>query len=310
MYGLFLYPCNLFLDLTIMRRRWLRRWLGEMSETSLDTSVREHTNPKGRKAKLAMLIDTENVTPAYLDDVMRRAGKYGDVIHRLAFGPVKNGKWEKARLDHAIRLGRQSHVKTGKNSADIELTITAMELLNDEGISGFCIVSSDSDFTPLVMKLREAGRLVIGFGEKKTPEGFVDACDWFETIGEAKNANNKAGPKTNPQVPGMPKDEKAKRKQKSSPKPEVQPPTGGKAPVADKLRKEFLNLVKEAAKGAKNRDGWILTSVLGSKIRKMKPGIEYKNYGHRTLIGILSTYPDEIETMRENNADLIRVKQK
>ena len=126
------------------------------------------------------------------------------MIHRLAFGPVLNGKWEKTRLGHAIRLGRQSHVKTGKNSADIELTITAMELLIDESISGFFVVSSDSDFTPLVMRLREAGRLVIGFGEKKAPEGFVEACDRYEMIGEAKNTNGKPGTKAGGQVPGTP----------------------------------------------------------------------------------------------------------
>ena len=295
-----------------MRRKWFQRWLGEMPQTSLGTSVAEHTNPKGRKAKLAMLIDMENVTPANLDDVMRRAGMYGDVIHRLAFGPVLNGKWEKTRLDHAIRLGRQSHVRTGKNSADIELTITGMDLLNDQGISGFCIVSSDSDFAPLAMRLREAGRLVIGFGEKKTPEGFVEACDRFEMIGEAKNTNGKPGTKAGPQVPSTPKDEKGKpkqkQKQKTSPKPNVQPPSGSKAPVSDKIRKEFLNLVKQAAKTAKNRDGWIHGSALGSQIRKIKPGIQYKNYGHRTLIGILKTYPDDIETKRENGGDHIRMK--
>ena len=255
-----------------------------------------------------MLIDTENVTPANLDDVMRPAGKYGDVIHRLAFGPVLNGKWEKTRLGHAIRLGRQSHVKTGKNSADIELTITAMELLHDESISGFCIVSSDSDFAPLVMRLREAGRLVIGFGEKKTPEGFVEACDRFEMIGEAKNTNGKPGTKAGGQVPGTPNDQKGKPKQKTPPKPDVQPPTGGKASVSDKLRKEFLNLMIQAAKTAKNRDGWIHGSALGSQIRKIKPGIQYKNYGHRTLIGILKTCPDDIETKRENGGDHIRMK--
>ena len=289
-------------------RRWLRRWLGEIPQAAVGTSAGEHTDSGGTRAKLAMLIDTENVTPAYLDDVMRRAGKYGDVIHRLAFGPVLNGKWEKARLDHAIRLGRQSHVKTGKNSADIELTITAMELLNDQIISGFCIVSSDSDFTPLVMRLREAGRFVIGFGEKKTPTGFVEACDRFETIGVAKHSSGKTGAKPAARDSGAPNGEKTSAGPKAPPKPGGQPKTGSRAPVSDKVRKEFLNLVKQAAEAAKDRDGWIYGSALGGQIRKIKPGIQYKNYGHRTLIGILKIYPDDIETKRENGGDLIRMK--
>ena len=255
-----------------------------------------------------MLIDTENATPACLDDVMRRAGKYGDVIHRLAFGPVLNGKWEKVRLDHAIRLGRQSHVKTGKNSADIELTITAMELLNEPIVSGFCIVSSDSDFTPLVMRLREAGRLVIGFGEKKTPAGFVEACDRFETIGVAKHSSGKTGAKPAARDSGAPPGDKPGAGPTAPPKPGGQPKTVGRTTVSDKARKEFLNLVKQAAGAAKDRDGWIHGSALGSRIRKIKPGIQYKNYGHRTLIGILKTYPDDIETKRENGSDLIRMK--
>ena len=294
----------------MMRRRWLRRWLGGTPQANLGMSGGEHTDAGGTRAKLAMLIDTENVTPAYLDDVMRRAEKYGDVIYRLAFGPVLNGKWEKTRLNHAIRLGRQSHVKTGKNSADIELTITAMELLNDQSISGFCIVSSDSDFTPLVMRLREAGRLVIGFGEKKTPDGFVEACDRFEMIGGAKNTSSKPGTKPGPRVPDTPKEDQGKPKQKPSPKPDVQAPTGGKAPVSDKVRKEFLNLVKQAAKATKDRDGWIHGSALGGQIREIKPGIQYKNYGHRTLIGILKTYPNDIETKRENGGDHFRIKKR
>lgn len=279
-----------------------------MLQAAVDKPIGEHTDPGGARARLAMLIDTENVTPACLDDVMHRAGKYGAVIHRLAFGLMLNAKWEKARLDHAIRLGRQSHIKTGKNSADIELTITAMELLNDRAISGFCIVSSDSDFTPLVMKLREAGRLVIGFGEKKTPAGFVEACDRFETIGVAKQSIGKTGAKPAARDSGAPNGAKTGAGPKAPPKTGGQPGTGSRAPVSDRVRKKFLNLVKQAAVTAKERDGWIHASALGSRIRKIEPGIQYKNYGHRTLIGILKTYPDDIETRRENGSDLMRMK--
>ena len=125
-----------------------------------------------------MLIDTENIPAAQMNEIMSRAKQYGEITHRLAFGPTTNGNWAQTRLKHAIRWGRQSLVKTGKNSADIELSITAMELLlTDRSIGGFCIVSSDSDFTPLVMRLREADKLVVGFGNQNAAAGFIAACE-------------------------------------------------------------------------------------------------------------------------------------
>ena len=247
-----------------------------------------------------MLIDLENASPTYMDQVMSRARQYGEVTRRLAFGPNTEGKWTNARVAHAIRWASQSQVKTGKNSADIELTITAMELLHDRNVTGFCIVSSDSDFTPLVMKLREAGKLVIGFGEEKAPAAFVKACDQFETIGptaggqaaSAKRARQGAG-----------------KSKSASSAPE---PTGSQGPngraTGDKTRGEFLELVKRAAKDAKNHDGWIFTAVVGSHVRKLKPDIQYKDYGHKTLIGILETYPDAIETRGVKNRKQIRLK--
>ena len=213
---------------------------------------------------------------------------------------------EGVRRKHAIRLGRQSHVNAGKNSADIELTIWAMDLLAERSITGFCIVSSDGDFTPIVMRPREAGKLVIGFGEKKAPAGFVESCDRFETINGAKRAKTPAA-KTASQPAAQPAE-----RTKNETTTQKSPPAStskGKKPVSAKVRKEFLDLVTRAAAGAKTNEGWLLTSVLGTRIRKIKPGIRYPDYGHKTLLGILKTYPDEVETKRENNGvDLIRAK--
>ena len=169
-----------------MKQSWIVRWLGEVLRAALDAPPDDGNSDGGTRAQLAMLIDLENAAPAQMDEIMSRAERYGEITHRLAFGPNTEGKWEKARRTYAIRWGRQSRIKTGKNSADIELAITAMELLHDRRIGGFCIVPSDSDFTPLVMRLREAGRLVVGFGEKKASAGFAEACAWFETLGGPK----------------------------------------------------------------------------------------------------------------------------
>ena len=286
-----------------MKHSSIVRKLGEVFRTTPDTPTDGQDGECGTRAGLAMLIDAENASPGHIDEVVSRAKRHGEVTRRLAFGSMTQGKWTTARVKHAIRWGSQSQVKTGKNSADIELTITAMDLLHERGVAGFCIVSSDSDFTPLVMRLREAGKLVIGFGEKKSPAAFVEACDHFETVGEdGQRARGEAAKKPVAQRTKKPNSET------TAPKPLAATNANGNAPVSGKARREFLDLVKRAATEAKTNEEWFRTSVLGTGVRKIKPGIRYRDYGHRTLIGILKTYPDDIETKRENNADLLRVK--
>ena len=290
-----------------MKHSSIVRKLGEVFGTAHEPSTDGQNSEDGVRTELAMLIDTENASPGHMDEVVSRAQRHGELTRRLAFGSMTDGKWATARVKHAIRWGSQSHIKTGKNSADIELAITAMDLLHERGVAGFCIVSSDSDFTPLVMRLREAGKLVIGFGEKKTSVAFVEACDYFETVGtieDGQSAPGRAAKNSIAQRTNTPNSDT------TAPKPPAATNAKGKAPVSGKAQREFLDLVKRAATDAKTNDGWLLTSVLGSRIRKIKPGIRYRDYGHRTLIGILKTYPEDIETKRQNNADLLRVKRR
>ena len=221
---------------------------------------------------------------------------------------MTDGKWTTARVKHAIRWVSQSQVRTGKNSADIELTITAMDLLHERDVAGFCIVSSDSDFTPLVMRLRESGKLVIGFGEnKKSPAAFVEACDYFETVGAIEHGQSACGEAAEKPVAQRTKQPNAKT---TAAKPPATANAKGNPPVSGTARREFLDLVTRAATAAKTNEGWFLTSVLRTQIRKIKPNIRYRDYGQRTLFGILKTYPDDIETKRENNTDLLRVKRR
>ena len=288
-----------------MRANAIVKRLGEMLTGGERTSQQERNDKGAKRDELAMLIDVENASPTHMDEVMRVAARYGEVTHRLAFGAITGGKWTKSRLSHAIRWGTQSHVKTAKNCADIELTIAAMDLLHDPDIAGYCIVSSDSDFTPLVMRLREAGKLVIGFGESKVPAAFVEACDHFETIAPGKGKAG-AGAKAETKPAAGPKG-----KAKIGSHTEGKATAGGShtsCPSNDGTRREFLNLVKKAANGHGDGDGWIWTAMLGEGLRKLKPKIRYRDYGHRTLIGVLKTFPDDVETRRQNNADQMRMK--
>ena len=258
-----------------------------------------------------MLIDAENASPGHMDEVVSRAKRHGNVTRRLAFGSMTDGKWTTARVKHAIRWASQSQVRTGKNSADIELTITAIGPVARAGelaVAGFCIVSSDSDFTPLVMRLRESGKLVIGFGEKKSPAAFVEACDYFETVGAIEHGQSARGETA--EKPVAQQRTKKPNAKTTAAKPRATANAKGNPPVSGKARREFLDLVTRAATATKTNEGWFLTSVLGTQIRKIKPNIQYRDYGHRTLIGVLKTYPVDIETKRENNTDLLRVKRR
>lgn len=288
-----------------MKRNWIIRKLGEALRYAAEVSPEHQHGNAGGDAGLAMLIDMENVAPGHMEEIMTQAKRFGTVIHRSGFGASTDKKWTEARRRHGILCGRQSHVNAGKNAADMELTIAAMDLLGDRRITGFCIVSSDSDFTPVAMRLREAGRLVLGFGEEKAPAPFVAACDHFETIGKVEKARSTgdksakkpaAQPATKPNAGGS-----------SQAVPVVTVPNA-KSTANGNARTEFLELVKAAAAKAKQHDGWIHTSVVGSQIRKIKPKIKYKDYGHKTLIGILETYPNEIETKGPKERKQIRLR--
>ena len=288
-----------------MNQNWIVRKLGEVLRAALDMPV-EHQHGTGTAdTGLAMLIDMENVGPAHMDEVMTGAKEHGEVIHRSGFGGTTGERWKETRRKHGILLGRQIQMNAGKNSADIELTIAAMDLLGDRRITGFCIVSSDSDFTPIVMRLREAGKLVVGFGEEKAPAAFVEACDHFETIGRIGHQGTTGAKSAKKPV--------AQPTKKANGETTTQEPTSGtdskgKTTVNGKSRRDFLGLVKRAAENAKQHDGWIHTSEVGSQIRKIKPDIRYNDYGHKTLIGILETYPDEIDTRGPKERKQIRLR--
>ena len=270
-----------------MKPNAITRSLSRLLGGAPNTTTHDANTDRGAKNQLAMLIDTENVPAAQMDEIISRAKQFGEITHRLAFGPTTNGNWAQTRLKHAIRWGRQSLVKTGKNSADIELAITAMELLlTDRSIGGFCIISSDSDFTPLAMRLREADKLVVGFGNENAKAGFIAACDRFETLRQTET------------------------KQPASPEARTKPTAQSAKPQSGtkSRRKEFSGLVRRAAAKAKHHDGWIHISELGSRISQLKPGIKYKEYGHKRLIRVLESYPDEIETRGPNVRKQIRLR--
>jgi uncharacterized protein (TIGR00288 family) len=144
-------------------------------------------------SRIAVLIDADNASAAKIDAVLQQVAPFGNAHDRRAYGDWKSPhlkQWEDVLHEHAIAPVQQFALTKAKNASDIAMVIDAMDILHSGSVDGFAIVSSDADFTPLVMRLRRSGAQVLGFGEKKTPEPFVNACTNFfrvENLGESRD---------------------------------------------------------------------------------------------------------------------------
>lgn len=140
------------------------------------------------RLKLAVLIDADNVSPDSVDRVMDSIKGVGNPVVREIYGGgdrTRSKKWSDVMSRHAFSLGRRTPQSAGYNATDIEMVIGAMDLLSNGCLQGYCLVSSDSDFAALAIRLRRSGKLVFGFGEDKTPESFRHSCDAFHLVGAA-----------------------------------------------------------------------------------------------------------------------------
>jgi len=225
---------------------------------------------------LAVLIDGDNIPSAYIKEMMEEITKYGNPTIKRIYGDWTKphlSKWKNLLLENAITPIQQYGYTTGKNATDSAMIIDAMDILYSEKVSGFCLVSSDSDFTKLATRLREAGMLVIGIGEKKTPNPFIVACDRFIYIEILKSQSEKSETETE------------KEKDKSS---------------VDKITKEDIKLIATTISDVSEDDGWAFLGDVGSLLQKKRPNFDSRNYGFLKLTPLIkSTGEFEIE-QREN----------
>lgn len=214
--------------------------------------------------KLAVLIDADNARPAIVEGLLAEIAKYGTAHVKRIYGdwtkPDLNG-WKEVLLRLSIQPIQQFRYTVGKNATDSAMIIDAMDLLYTERFDGFCIVSSDSDFTRLASRIRESGLTVYGFGERKTPEPFRTACDKFiytEVLAgaSASTAETEAAPK-----------------QRS----------------AKELRGDshLMNLLRNAIEAASDETGWAGLGAIGSIINKQSPDFDSRNYGYAKLSGLI-----------------------
>jgi len=218
--------------------------------------------------RLAVLIDADNVPYANVKEMLDEIAKYGNPTIKRIYGDwtsTRASGWKNVLLENAITPIQQYSYTTGKNSSDSALIIDAMDLLYSKRVNGFCIVSSDSDFTRLATRLREAGMLVIGIGERKTPKPFITACDKFIYI------------------------EILKRESRSSTKESGKKQSDSKSESSsvNKIDRELVELIKESIDEISDENGWAFLGSLGNYILKKKTDFDPRNYGFQKLFPLI-----------------------
>lgn len=208
--------------------------------------------------KLAVLIDADNVPYKHIKEMLDEVAKYGLPTIKRIYGDWTKptvGGWKNALLEHAIQPIQQYSYTTGKNATDSAMIIDAMDILHSEKVDGFCLVSSDSDFTRLATRLRESGMFVMGMGQKKTPKPLIVACDKFVYIEILTNNDEET------------EDTKAIAVKKQ----------------ADKVDMKLIRLLKNSVEDVADDDGWAALAAVGALLNKKKPDFDPRNYGFAKL---------------------------
>lgn len=239
-----------------------------------------------KELKLAVLIDADNVPYSNVKGMMEEIAKFGTPTTKRIYAdwtkPNANG-WKSVLLEHAITPIQQYSYTVGKNSSDSAMIIDAMDLLYSDKVDGFCIVSSDSDFTRLAIRLRESGMKVIGIGEKKTPNSFIVACDRFIYIEVLDGATKKKNIK--PVIVASTETKKSTSKiiEKQIEK------------TLNKIDNQTIELIEDTLEAIGDDDGWAFLGDVGNLISKKKPEFDPRNYGFSKLTPMLKSLIDILE---------------
>jgi hypothetical protein len=235
--------------------------------------------------RIAVLIDADNVSDKYVQYIMDEISNYGTPTYKRIFGdwtkPQLSG-WKPTLLKHSITPIQQYNYTTGKNSTDAALIIDAMDILYSGNVDGFCIVSSDSDFTRLASRLREAGMYVIGMGEKKTPAPFIAACEQFKylevlatPLGDAAQADEPSG------------------------KNEAKPKATSGARDTKKMVKVLKTIISELS----DEDGWANLGAVGNVLNRRFPDFDTRNYGFLKLSTLINSFEQfELQRRKTDNS--------
>ena len=276
-------------------------------------------------SKFAVLIDADNISGKYIKIILDEISNDGIATYKRIYGDWTSPalvSWKNVLLDNSILPIQQYSYTTGKNSTDSAMIIDAMDILYSGQVDGFCIVSSDSDFTRLAARLRESGMTVVGMGERKTPKSFISACNRFKYLDILATAEQKEPEKpAQPEKPQQqPKQEKARPAPKQEPKPAPKPePELAPVPCPEPEEKQMTGLrtIKKAIRTivAENsdEDGWLFIGTIGNLLVKRYPDFDVRNFGFSKLtpfIESLDLFDIKSVRTRDSSVKLIYVKLK
>jgi uncharacterized LabA/DUF88 family protein len=225
------------------------------------------------RQRIAILIDGDNAQSSLLPQMLVEASRHGQVTVRRIYGDWTTShmnSWKETLNYHAFQPIQQFRYTVGKNATDSAMIIDAMDIMHSGVVDGFCLVSSDSDYTRLATRIRETGIFVMGIGEKKTPKAFVNACDLFvyteNLVEEKKSAQQK-------------RTQSSRTKKTKEEKEEPDP----------------MPILSQAFEMAAGQDGWARLDVMGNALYQLDPGFDPRTYGHKQLSRMLNKLKDRFE---------------
>ncbi|MGE5391575.1 MAG: NYN domain-containing protein [Deltaproteobacteria bacterium] len=240
----------------------------------------------GNDRRIAVLIDADNVSDKYIGYIFDEISNHGTATYKRIYGDWTKpqlSSWKTVLLNYSISPIQQYAYTTGKNSTDAALIIDAMDILYSNSVDGFCIVSSDSDFTKLAARLREAGMFVMGMGEKKTPAPFIAACEMFKYL-EVLSANTANQEETSVE---------------EKPEKHVAP----KESMASK--EDLIASLKTIITKTSDEDGWAFLGQVGKRLNKRYPDFDTRNYGYAKLTPLISSLKEfEIQSRKTSNPNI------
>jgi len=232
--------------------------------------------------RMAILIDGDNAQASLIEQILVEAGKYGSATIRRVYGDWTTpnmSSWKDMLNIHAFQPIQQFRYTVGKNATDSAMIIDAMDILHSDQVDGFCLVSSDSDYTRLATRIRESGQLVVGIGEKKTPRPFVSACNVFiytENLSRRRGSGNGSKRKTN---------------------------------NLSTQERELIDLISQAMEMAgPDDDGWTRLSEVGTALRRIDPGFDPRTYSFRQLSQLVKAHGSQFEMRKVANGAIIEVR--
>ncbi|MCY7353689.1 MAG: NYN domain-containing protein [Lysobacter sp.] len=246
--------------------------------------------------RLAVLIDADNAQPSVIEGLLAEVAKFGVASVKRIYGDFTSTRatqWKTALLKHSINPVQQFAYTSGKNATDSSLIIDAMDLMYTGRFDGMCLVSSDSDFTRLAQRIREEGLTVYGFGERKTPDAFVQACDKFIYTEVLRADVTVAAPATPARVarPAKAAAKKTVPAQATTAAAITQPAAIAPTPNKPTVLPLPLDLLRRAIEEASDEQGWAHLGNVGSYLTKIRPDFDPRLYGHKKLSDLLKHHP-------------------